>query len=184
MVGGILMGYYKNREIVKPKHLPNDCVCDIVRKIVDAQNEVIENNSCATSCDRSIQQLRGKSFDTENTTIPFILYCSGSCEPFMGSGVFQAPATHDRESFFGCVETPVFRATQFVGNNNCCVRLELLIPISNGCEVNACTTNNQVCSFFPEDTPVTDFIATGICLTVNLKNFMGITCLDPINPIL
>lgn len=176
------MGYYKNREIVTPNQPANDCVCNVVSKIVEAQNEV-KNNNCTTSCHRSIQQLRGKDFDPENTTIPFILYCSGTCEPFVGSGVFKAPASNNRKSFFGCVESPVFRAIQFDKNSDCCVKLELLLPVSDGCEIKACSKDSKLCRFFPEDTPVTDFIATGVCLTVNLENFMGITCLDPIHPI-
>ncbi|WP_233880802.1 CotY/CotZ family spore coat protein [Virgibacillus halodenitrificans] len=176
------MGYCKKRELIKPKHTSDDCVCDVVRKIVEAQDEV--QDDCTTSCNRSIQQLRGKELDPLNTTIPFILYCSGTCEPFVGSGVFQAAT--DRGNFFGCVETPVFRATQFVNDSDCCVKLELLLPACDGCEVKPCNTDNvgNVCKFFPEDKPVTDFIASGVCLTVDLNHFAGITCLDPINPML
>lgn len=181
------MKYYKNREITKPEHTSDDCVCDVVSKIIQAQDEVVDNG-CSTSCDRSIQQLRGKGNGSgpQNTTIPFILYCGGTCEPFVGSGVFQAPVDKNGETFFGCVETPVFRAIKFVKNSDCCVKLELLLPVSDGCEIKSHNTDNvsKVCPFFPEDNPVTDFVSTGICLTVNLEHFMGITCLNPITPIL
>lgn len=180
------MGYYRRKEIIQAEHTSDDCVCDTVRKIVHAQDEV-KGHGCSSSCDLSIQQLRGKEngLDPQNTTIPFILYCGGTCEPFVGSGVFKAPATNEREAFFGCVESPIFRAIRFVKNSDCCVKLELLLPVSDGCEIKPCKTNNvsKVCPFFPEDKPVTDFIATGVCLTVNVKDFVGIACLDPITPI-
>src|SRR5690625_2655412 len=134
------MNYHKNRE---PQHTSDDCVCDVVRKIIKAQDKVVDNG-CLTGCDRSIQQLRGKGngLAPQNTTIPVILYCAGTCEPFVGNGVFQAPATKKREKFFGCVETPVFRAIQFVKNSDCCVKFELLLPVSDGCEVKSCKTDN------------------------------------------
>ncbi|ASN04421.1 CotY/CotZ family spore coat protein [Virgibacillus necropolis] len=177
------MGCYKEGEMIKPKHSSDDCVCDVVRNIVKAQDQVADN-ICSSSCYRSIQQLRGKGNGLQNTTIPFILYCSGTCKPFIGSGVFQAPLDTNAETFFGCIETPIFRAKQFVENNDCCVKLELLLPISEGYQVKSYHMDNvsKVCSFFSEDDPVTDFMATGICLTVNLEHFLGITCLDPIIP--
>lgn len=165
-------------------HTHDDCVCDVVSRIVKAQNEV-KDHSCSTSCDRSIQQLRGKGLGPQYTTIPFMLYCSGTCEPFVGSGMFKAPASKKDAPFFGCVESPVFRATQFVKNSDCCVRLEILLPVSDGCEIKPHHTKggSNIRRFFPEGTPVTNFIASGVCLTVNLKDFAGISCLDPINPI-
>ncbi|ASK61092.1 hypothetical protein CFK37_02205 [Virgibacillus phasianinus] len=179
------MGCNKHKETVKPKPTSDDCLSNEVRNIIKAQNEMF-NDGCA-SCDRSIQQLRGKEtkLGPLNNTIPFILYCAGTCEPFIGSGVFKASEEDtDGKAFFGCVETPIFRAKQFVKNSDCCVKLELLLPVSDGCEVRSCDDVSKICPFFPEDDPITDFIATGICLTVNLRHFLGITCLDPICPIL
>ena len=117
--------------------------------------------------------------------IPFILYCGGTCEPFVGSGVFQASNGANRGTFFGCVETPIFRAKHFVKGSDCCVRLELLVPVTDKCDVAVCQMDSvsAVCPFFPTDDPITDFQATGICVTVNLKDFNAITCLDPITPI-
>lgn len=162
----------------------SDCVCHVVRRIVHAQNEA-RDDGCSSSCDRSIRQLQGSSLDRNNTTIPFMLYCSGSCEPFVGSGMFKASPNKRHRDFFGFVESPVFRATQFVKNSDCCVHLELLLPVSDGCEVKPCNTGGFYGArrFFPENTPVTDFIATGVCLTVDLNDFVGISCLDPIDPI-
>lgn len=179
------MGCYNRNRAFEQKHTMDDCVSDTIRKIIKAQNEVTDDG-CSTSCNYSIQQLRGimNENSPRYTTIPFILYCSGTCKPFIGSGIFKNPANTNKHPFFGCVETPVFRAKQFVKDSNHCVNLELLVPASDDCEIKShCMDNeNSVCSFFANENLVTDFLATGICLTVDLRHFMGITCLDPINP--
>lgn len=165
----------------------DDCVCDVVRRIVDAQDKV-GVNGCFSGCDRSIRQLHsqkdGNNLGPVNTTIPFILYCGGTCEPFIGSGIYKMPGGPRGGASYGCIETPIFRAKSFVKGSGCCVRLELLVPVSAGCETSVSTdTQSTICPFFPTDNPVTDFQATGICLTVNLENFLAISCLDPITPI-
>lgn len=188
------MDFYRNRNgnrdraITRAsdhKETTDSCVCDVVKKIVMAQDEVM--NDCSTCCEQSIRELQGKGnrMGHKNTTIPFILYAKGTSEPFIGSGIFKTPGNKHKESFFGCIETPVFRAKRFIKNSDCCVTLELLLPASDDCEIkyHQCDNNGRVCSFFPENDPVTDFIATGICLTVDLDHFVGITCLDPIDPI-
>ncbi|WP_161493909.1 CotY/CotZ family spore coat protein [Virgibacillus necropolis] len=175
----------ENVNSVKSKRYSDECVCDVVKRIVEVQDEV-GGNGCSSGCDRSIHQLlsRGNQMGPANTTVPFILYCGGTCEPFIGSGVFQAPRG-DNGSFFGCVETPIFRAKNFVKGSDCCVRLELLVPVTEECDPPECKmdTVSKVCPFFPADYPITDFQATGICITVDLKHFLAITCLDPITPI-
>lgn len=120
----------------------DDCVCNVIRRIVEVQDEVGGNNS-SSGCDRSIQQLlskrTGNDLGSGNTTIPFILYCDGTCEPFVGSGVFQASNGANRGTFFGCVETPIFRAKHFVKGSDCCVRLELLVPVTLLTFIGGCT---------------------------------------------
>lgn len=162
----------------------DDCVCDTVRKIIKAQNKVADDD-CSTSCDNAIEKLRrpGSEHGPQYTTIPFVLYSKGTCKPFIGSGIYNNHAHKHNDSFFGCVETPVFRANHFMRNSDCCVKLELLAPAAHGCEIkgNCMDKAGGACSFFPEDTPITGFFSTGICITVDLKQFMGISCLDPVN---
>ncbi|WP_188631953.1 CotY/CotZ family spore coat protein [Lentibacillus kapialis] len=177
------MSCHKGRENVYSKRRDDSCVCDIVRNIIKAQDEVADM-SCHTSCDRSIHQLLSHRNDTgpQNTTIPFILYCKGDCDPFVGSGVSRSSAYG--KSFFECVETPIFRAKKFVHDKDCCVKLELLLPVSESCEVvKPYDKHGKVCQFFSTDKPITDFVETGICLTVDLEDFTGITCLDPVSPL-
>lgn len=178
--------YNRNRHhAFEQKQTKGDCVADTVKNIIKAQNEVMDDD-CATSCHYSIQQLRGKGNELgpRYSTIPFVLYCGGTCKPFIGSGIFKNPADHYKNTFFGCVETPVFRAKQFAKNDNNCVTLELLAPASSDYEIKSYCMDKggDVCRFFSEEEPVCGFLATGICLTVDLNHFMGITCLDPINP--
>lgn len=162
----------------------DNCICHVVRKIVDAQDEVANNNAdcCSTSCEQSIKDLLSPTTNnntTGNTTIPFILYCKDNCSPFISSAVYQAPISNTGNTFFGCVETPVFRAKKFVNDGDCCVILELLLPVTEtGATIN---TGDQVCDFFPGNSR-RGFQATGICITVDLNSFNAIQCLDPITP--
>lgn len=162
-----------------------DCVCDVVRDIVAAQDAVITNDHCcSTSCEQSIEQLLSPQAEANgNTTIPFILYCK-DCTPFIGSGVFQGQLGQSGNTFFGCVETPIFRAKKFVEGSDCCVKLELLLPVTEGGSTPGQTDRvvSDVCRFFPGRS-IRDFQATGICLTVDLNCFCSIACLDPITPI-
>ncbi|MFZ3579458.1 CotY/CotZ family spore coat protein [Virgibacillus sp. DJP39] len=163
----------------------DQCVCDIVREIVEAQDEVAgaaTNGCCTTSCEQSIEDLlspvangNGNGF----TTIPFILYCD--CEPFIASGVFQAPIGGSGNTAFRCVETPIFRAKKFVDEDECCVKLELLLPVTEGGSTPG-GDRDEVCDFFPGNS-IRDFQATGICITVDLSKFNAIACLDPVTPI-
>lgn len=161
-----------------------DCVCDVVQQIVAAQDAVIDNDCCTTSCERSIQQLLSPQVTpVTNTTIPFILYCK-DCEPFIGSGVFEEQLGATPNTFFDCVETPIFRAKQFVEGSECCVQLELLLPVTEGGVAPGPTNDSvsDVCRFFPGNS-IRDFRATGICLTVDLNCFCSIACLTPITPL-
>ncbi|WP_232824250.1 CotY/CotZ family spore coat protein [Paraliobacillus zengyii] len=162
----------------------DQCVCDIVQQIVDAQDEVANNNNhCVTSCEQSIQQLLSPQTQTvngTNTTIPFILYCQ-DCKPFIGNGVFQDELGKSGNTYFGCVETPIFRAKKFVEGSECCVKLELLLPVTAGGST-PCPGGRDVCDYFPGNS-IKDFQSTGICITVDLNCFCSITCLDPITPL-
>lgn len=181
------MGYYnrnRSKAFCQRHAAEDDCVADTLKNIIEAQDEA--DDDCSSGCNYSIQQLRG---NTNNNgagynTVPFVLYCAGTCKPFIGSGIYKNTTHTNRNTFFGCVETPVFRAKKFAKNSDSCVILELLVPASEGCEMQPKWMDDAsgVCPFFSVEDPVTGFFATGICLTVDLNHFMGITCLDPVNP--
>lgn len=197
------MGHHSNNCSGHDSH----CVIDVVKGIVKAQHKVAEasEDTCTTSCDRSIADLLSPARENGNrsrhNTIPFMLFCKSSCKPFVGSGVLRS------DERFRCIESPVFRAKGFVGRSETCVRLELLTPVRSrgssggshgqtkdgdandlggqrdkhgheqGCDCGC--GSRSACDFFPSS-GVRSFRATGICLTIDLHAFFGITCLDPI----
>lgn len=163
------------------------CIKDIVRQIVRAQKKAAERDTvtCITSCERSINDLLSPDRDRRprHTTIPFMLVCKNSCKYFVGSGIVKNFVAG--EPIFECIESPVFKARGFVKGSNHCVKLELLTPLSNGNGGENNQTTCTPCDFFAtmNDNNVYGFQETGVCITVDLDAFIGITCLDPITPV-
>lgn len=165
------------------------CVYDIVAEIIEGQDEVADNNNsngcCHSSCEQSIKDLLSGGSNNNNnggpTTVPFMLYCKGDCKPFFGNGIYSG--NNNNGGFFNCVESPVFRAKKFVNEGSHCVRLELLLPVTaDGSFPGPIAGANPVCQYFP-DCNITDFQATGVCITVDLNHFFAISCLDAVTPI-
>ncbi|GGC99548.1 spore coat protein [Thalassobacillus devorans] len=166
------------------KHDFDTCVCETVRKIIKAQDEVagVGDDCCDTGCEQSIRDLLSPVGNGNGpTTIPFFLYCKGDCDPFIGSGVTRQRLGMSQNFAFQCVESPIFRAKKFVDKDECCVQLELLLPVNEGGQTPG-PGGDTVCDFFPGNA-VRDFLATGICITVDLDCFCGIACLDPVTPL-
>src|SRR5690625_6269797 len=69
------------------------CIRDVIRRIIEAQKRVENTTSiaCATSCERSIEDLLSPSRDNRpprHTTVPFMLI--NKCgKPFIGSGIVK-----------------------------------------------------------------------------------------------
>lgn len=161
----------------------SECVCDTVRRIIKAQDEVAgTDNCCSTGCEQSIRDLLSPTANGNGpTTIPFFLYCKGDCDPFIGSGVFRQRIGQSQNFALRCVQSPIFRAKKFVDKGECCVQLELLLPVTEGGSTPG-ERGKTVCSYFPGNS-IRDLQATGICITVDLDCFCGIACLDPTTPI-
>lgn len=69
----------------KKNYDTGSCVADILKDIVDAQNDIVEN-CCDTSCEQSINDLLCTNEVTNDLdTVPVILYCK-DCKPFKGFG--------------------------------------------------------------------------------------------------
>ncbi|RFA31956.1 hypothetical protein CAI16_19490 [Virgibacillus dokdonensis] len=179
--------------------MENECVCDIVRRIVVAQNKVNQDNDCCTtSCDHSIDKLLDPwgGAKSMHTTIPIMLYCKSNCDPFVGKGMKKMEDDCSNGSFYP-VESYVFRAKDFVEGSYCCAILEILVPYyeNNGyCPSKQKVYTNKTYaskSCTPYDKwknehkkkGIKNFIATGVCLTVDLNKFIGVNCLEPITPI-
>ncbi|MFC4559353.1 CotY/CotZ family spore coat protein [Virgibacillus kekensis] len=139
-----------------------NCVCDVLREILDAQNDVVEN-CCTTSCDRSISDLLGET-DNGNglDTVPVILYCKDGCKPFKGFGADPDDIGKMQASFF-------FRVKSI--DDDCCAVIELLRDPGD----------NDKNPKDPVDQETDPLRATGICITVDLNCFCHITCLPAIS---
>lgn len=155
-----------------PGREDENCVCGVLRAIVDAQDQVspVDDDNCDVSCQRSINILLGDVVAPTNgpNTIPVILYCG--CEPFLGTGV--RVETVGQNQRFECVQSFVFRVNSV--DDNCCATLELL---DTGDNVNP---NGGVCSQFQGNAGPGSVEGTGICITVDLNCFCAVTCLDPV----
>ncbi len=144
------------------KNHKSNCICDILKKIVDAQNDIVEN-CCETSCDQSINDLLGDT-DTGNglDTVPVILYCADGCKPFKGFGAHAHKIEHIKSSFF-------FRVKKVT--KDCCAVVELLRDPH-------CDKSNPS---DPTEQKTKHLQATGICMTVDVNCFCHITCLPAIS---
>ena len=175
-----------------------NCVTDVVKKILRAQREAAGESGyeCKTSCENSIEDLLSPSHGhrpRRHTTIPFMLTCKDGCGTFFGSG-FTGRSHRSRHEHFHCVESPVFKVRGFVKGSDSCVRLELLTPIyhrgpeprdgdgdARGGQHHHSCGSGSVCGYFG-NRPIDNFRHTGVCITVDLSCFCGISCLDPITP--
>lgn len=167
------------------------CVTSIVRRILDAERRAAEagTTQCVTSCEQSIEDLLSPSHSgrpTRFTTIPFMLHCKGTCKTFVASGFTSRNNRGGRNQHFHCISSPVFKVRGFVRGDNNCVRLELLKPVyagqglrEEGVEGLGMEAGN--CGLF-DSRPIKNFRLTGVCITVDLRCFCGIVCLDPITP--
>lgn len=180
----------------------DDCIRDIVKRIVNAQLEAAEEGTrgCVTSCEQSIEDLLSPCREkrpSRYTTIPIMLFCKENCKPFVGSGFVIRNRDGSRRSHFECLESPVFKVKSFVRGSNNCVRLELLLPVSGrrgggshkheGEQIEEIGHHDHhpkgsFCDQFGSRR-IENFRETGLCITVDLNCFCGITCLDPITPV-
>ncbi|MUV38361.1 hypothetical protein JNUCC1_02199 [Lentibacillus sp. JNUCC-1] len=171
-------------------HGHHNCVYETVRGIIRAQDEVANNNGngcCTTSCEKSISELLSPAAQPGRTgfsTIPFILYCKGDCQPFMPSGVFTDVIEGTNDTFLNCIQSPILRVKGFTDEDENCVRVELLTGVNNADEV-VKQEADTVCGFFEDayGERARNLMATGICLTLDLDCFCAIQCLDPVNPL-
>lgn len=183
-----------------------NCVKNTVRQILRAQHRAVEVDEfrCETSCEESIERLLSPLREIERrrrpTTIPFMLVCKDGCKQFIGSGFVRRE--HRGHHVFRCVESPVFKVRGFERGSGNCVRLELLLPVKDkhhkkgvgkendgmGEEFDSLGSHSshhkgkRPCDFFGGH-DIRTFRHTGVCITVDLDCFCGITCLDPITPL-
>ncbi|MGI8317197.1 CotY/CotZ family spore coat protein [Halobacillus mangrovi] len=152
------------------KNKKSNCVCEKVREIAAAQDEVANDHCCDISCEKSLRDLLSPAGNGNgNDTIPFMLLCG--CDnalagllPYIGWGVRNVDT-----SCFGPIPSPFFRVKKFKDDDSCCAILELLYP--SLCD----ETPDSLLDLIEFD----GWFATGACLEVDLRNFTGITCFPP-----
>lgn len=140
------------------------CVCDIVARIADVQSDVVEH-CCDVSCEESIEALLSPAAQNDLDTVPFMLYCEGTCDLFKGKGFMESET-----NTFQCVQSPVFRVKKML--DDCCAVLEILDV--DECDIDC---NDGTC----ESVTINENSRTGVCITVDLKCFCGITCLPAVS---
>lgn len=82
------------------------CICNLIRRIEEAQYEKTYHQN--SDCD-------GEPSNNLNT-IPFMLICKGTCDFFIGKGIFSDRDGKLLESF----KTPFFRVDKFIDDQECC----------------------------------------------------------------
>ena len=155
------------------KHDGDNCVCEVLRAVADAQDEVDVDNDCDVSCHKSIQELLAgaQTPTTDLDTIPLILYC-GDCVPFEGFGT-RLRTNGGGPQRLDCFRSFFFRVTSV--DDNCCAKIELLA--TRGDEGEGFDTP---CRQIQTGGARNEFFRTGICITVDLDCFCAVTCLDPV----
>lgn len=158
--------------------LTSNCVCDTLLAIVEAQDRV--DPSCTSSCNRAIQELVGGVSPVNGNTIPVILSCKSTCQPYVGVGairvgtgpVLAAPVTPPTSGFY-FITSGVFRVVE-VDPETCCATLELL----DGSVVSGAASNPFAVLATNMENPL---VSSGACITVDLNCFCSVTCLSPIH---
>jgi len=149
-------------------HSTSGCVCDVVRSILDIQDNVQDNCGCGSNCFMEpLGSIRPNMKERVNTRVFSLKNADGS--PF--------------HAFFkGCSDACVsiyFRVEEVF--DNCCATLRVLKPLDcEGCPVDL-TEHGKCCIDFSKVCKVEEFEATNDCVTVDLSCFCAIQCIEDIN---
>jgi hypothetical protein len=135
----------------------NECVCDAVKAIKDAQDAV---EDCPTSCYNNLL-----SPAVKGDTIPFILKgCDGT--------PFHALGNVGKDS---CFPSIWFRVEDIQG---CCATLRVLKPFDCQGPLNI-FDEEECCISIKKICKLERLKKTDQCIEVDLNCFCGIQCLDP-----
>ena len=149
----------------------NGCVCEVVRAILEIQNQATndECSSCTTNC--FLEPLGGivsparKSADTRVFTL-----LTKTGKPFM--------ATFSSEEYPEVCASMYFRVEDMF--DDCCATLRVLIPLSDDDAVDLLSDDgtqvdlHSVCD-------VNNFAASNSCITVDLSCFCAVQCIQDVD---
>lgn len=152
----------------------SNCVCDTLLAIVEAQEKVNPVAACTNSCSTAIQELVNGVVNGVADTIPVILFCKGTCAPFVGQGVGRDlnNGVLDATPFdlaYGCI----FRVVD-VDPETCCAVLEILTFDGAACPP---YEGSYGCLSGIEGAYQLE--TTDVCITVDLNCFCGVSCIFP-----
>ncbi|OCA84240.1 hypothetical protein A8F94_16115 [Bacillus sp. FJAT-27225] len=158
----------------------SNCVCDTLLAIVKAQEKVspiMEDNDCEFGCERAIQELVGgvQNNAPMNDTIPVILICKSTCEPFKGVGVKRSGNQHKP---FKVVTGCIFRVVD-VDPETCCATLEILVK--DGSHGSGSGDSEDTFDCVKDLEKAHELKPTGVCITIDLNCFCGVSCIFPQN---
>ena len=149
----------------------NGCVCEVVRAILEIQNQAVENecSSCTTNC--FLEPLGGivSPARTSADTRVFTLLTKAG-KPFM--------ATFSSNEYEDVCVSIYFRVEDIF--DDCCATLRVLIPLSDDYPVDLlseCGTQvslHKVCD-------VDGFAASDSCITVDLNCFCAVQCIADVD---
>lgn len=151
----------------KTGHSTSGCVCDVVRAILDIQDNVQDDCGCGSNCFMEpLGAIRPHMKDRVNTRVFVLKNADGS--PF--------------HAFFkGCGDACVsiyFRVEEVF--DNCCATLRVLKPLDHkGHPVDL--TDEKCCIDLSQVCKVEDFEATNDCVTVDLTCFCAIQCIEDVS---
>jgi hypothetical protein len=148
-------------------HSTSGCVCDVVRAILDIQDNVQDDCGCGSNCFMEpLGAIRPNMKDRVNTRVFVLKNADGS--PF--------------HAFFkGCGDACVsiyFRVEEVF--DNCCATLRVLKPKGHGGHPVDLTGDEKCCIDFDKVCKVEDFEATNDCVTVDLSCFCAIQCIEDV----
>jgi len=148
------------------------CVCEVVRAILDIQNQAVRNDcsTCTTNC--FLEPLGGivsPARSAADTRVFTLSTKKGT--PFIASFSSEEFNTHCASIFFRVED--IF--------DDCCATLRVLVPLDDrGCEVDILNEEGtavnlrRVCD-------VVDFAASDSCITVDLTCFCAVQCIADVD---
>lgn len=149
----------------------NGCVCDVVRAILDIQNQAVQDDcaTCTTNC--FLEPLGGivsPARAAADTRVFTLLSKTG--QPFV--------ASFSSERFDEVCASIYFRVEDIF--DNCCATLRVLVPLEGDDPVDILTDDGDkvdlraVCD-------VKNFAASDSCITVDLDCFCAVQCIADVN---
>lgn len=146
------------------------CVCEVVRAILEIQNQAVDNecSTCTTNC--FLEPLGGivsPARPTADTRVFTLSTKTGV--PFI--------STFSSEDYPGCCISVYFRVEDVF--DGCCATLRVLVPLDENGDVVELAHNGTISLSALCD--VVDFAVSDSCITVDLDCFCAVQCIADVD---